>query len=217
MASSSAILRRCIFRSEAAGMIRSKGFLAAYRTIASTSGVSSVESPPWLMMQPSGDGSIFRFYSLANNEIHNFFPILYNRRCESVREGEGNFRSEEFEFVGSSNGWLGLYNPESHAVLLSDPIRDRLVELPATNNVVHRLIVGEKGRLAVVTEGHGGHLSLCSPSRSNAWTPLASESACDSLTYSSKHRRLFCITRGAGNNTNLEVWDMGEGEGGSKT
>ncbi|KAL6585050.1 hypothetical protein OROMI_004341 [Orobanche minor] len=216
----SAILHRGIFGSGATGVFRSNRILicnsfslAANRMISSESGVefpAPAPAPvPWLMFKPTFNGhgpgdSLFRFYNLAENRIYNFFTFNYEEKLT------GRYY---WRFLGTSNGWLGVYDAENHDLWLVDPMMDLLTRLPPVVSVVHRLLVLDKGRLAIVAQGSLCNLAFCSLDASS-WTSFASERrAYDSFTYSSRDSRLVCIARECEcdvgyNKTNLEIWNL---------
>ncbi|GFP80744.1 hypothetical protein PHJA_000217700 [Phtheirospermum japonicum] len=147
---------------------------------------SRIMSPPWLLLPPAfkgGGDMVYRFYNLAED------------RVETVRKTkpESELPSDESEFVGSSHGWLALFNPRNNDIFLSNPITRRHIKLPSIETLpdpdinltrdgcgsVSKVILSccpdadeaDECR-AMMTFGPGDRLAFCHPLRSTEWTPI---------------------------------------------
>ncbi|KAH6766611.1 hypothetical protein C2S52_017594 [Perilla frutescens var. hirtella] len=223
---SSALFRRW---SGAAGIFRSLKVSADgnfnYRMIST---MNSFESP-LLMLNPKSDGEgrfVYKFQCLAKNYVYSFFSNNYSnspsgRRQWNSDELENEYGISDFRFVGSSHGWVALYNERIHDLFLSDPISDRHIKLPPPLHTVKRLILSssaddEKGCLAFMTLGSGDRVAFCSPLLSDEWSLFGGDDkregeVYDNLVYSRRHNRVFCITSApTTTTTKLEVWDVGD-------
>ncbi|KAH6811370.1 hypothetical protein C2S51_025132 [Perilla frutescens var. frutescens] len=206
---SSVLFRRW---SGAAGIFRSLKVSADgnfnYRMIST---MNSFESP-LLMLNPKSDGEgrfVYKFQCLAKNYVYSFFSNNYSnnpsgRRQWNSDELENEYGISDFRFVGSSHGWVALYNERIHDLFLSDPISDRHIKLPPPLHTVKRLILSssaddEKGCLAFMTLGSGDRVAFCSPLLSDEWSLFGGDDkregeVYDNLVYSRRHNRVFCIT-----------------------
>ncbi|CAA0833639.1 Unknown protein [Striga hermonthica] len=83
-----------------------------------------VKSPPWMMLPPSFEGGRmvnYNFYSLGHDKVLSFDGGRTSSRYE---------KSETSIIVGSSHGWLALFNPTNSELFLSNPLTGRHVSLP---------------------------------------------------------------------------------------
>ncbi|KAL6568076.1 hypothetical protein OROHE_003760 [Orobanche hederae] len=219
----SAINRRSIGRSGSVGIYASdvcSGYLnrSAKNRSMSTVGVSSSgfpPAPPLLMLPPSLDGRgniSYTFQHLAKSDA----IILNNKLCGGGLRSHSDLIND-VKFVGSSHGWLALQNRRNNHVFLSNPMTERRVNLPPLSHPVERVVLSSAsieeegdmsggGRCLAFKSGLDGRLGFCSPGRTNEWTVFGSNYMYDSLVYSSRHNRLFCVSIEP---TILECWDVG--------
>ncbi|KAL6583065.1 hypothetical protein OROMI_005143 [Orobanche minor] len=200
--SSFALIRRWI-----SGVFRSRAALAANRKI-----ISSGESP-WLMIQPNLTlyVPVFKFWCCATDEIYSFFGNHHRSEGEESLEFVDTTSTWTMNLVGSSHGWLALYDKVNHHLYLLDPITHRDIGFPLPppmlGNQVHSAILSSNesdGKMFVIF-GSGYSLACCSLRR-REWTLFGDEvAAYESVVYSSKHRLLFGIT----STLKLEAWDVG--------
>lgn len=104
----------------------------------SVSDESAVPSP-WLMLPPAfgGNDMIYKFYSLAENEVVSFNKTKDGDRKEIIykyfRKTYGGPKSElepetedmpdhDADVVGSSRGWLAFFNRSDMNMFLTDPV-----------------------------------------------------------------------------------------------
>ncbi|KAL6518072.1 hypothetical protein OROMI_033773 [Orobanche minor] len=83
--------------------------------------------PPCLMLPPhfieGGRDMVYNFYSPAKNEV----VSLNNRGGE---EETRLMQHDKTKVVGSSHGWLALYNSRNRGIFLSNPVSGRRIDLP---------------------------------------------------------------------------------------
>ncbi|GER37013.1 hypothetical protein STAS_13402 [Striga asiatica] len=143
---------------------------------------STPRMPPLLVLPPvfNGGNLIYRFYNPAGERI------------ESV-SGPVGYRSEllESELVGSSHGWLALFNPRNNCIVLSNPFTHRYIKLPPVHTLpdpeinltdgrghVSKVVLSccpdedEEGCRAVMSYGPGDRLAFCRPRRCTEWSPM---------------------------------------------
>ncbi|KAL6494718.1 hypothetical protein OROGR_031518 [Orobanche gracilis] len=151
--------------------------------------VSSAHSspPPWLMLPPAfeggGNSMVYKFYSPTENKVFSL-----NKRSTAVKE-EGLTADDDAEIVGSSHGWLALFNSRNCDLFLSNPLTGRHIKLPPIHSLpihhdclsggyacVSKVIIscspeeGDECR-AMMIYGRD-RLAFCCPSRSREWTPI---------------------------------------------
>ncbi|KAL6539176.1 hypothetical protein OROGR_011825 [Orobanche gracilis] len=217
-----------MFRSGGVGPNYSTSFLnfanPCFKRTAMSVRVSSQSAAPWLMLPPAVDrgGSIvYQFHSLAKKENE---PIQYTSNIDA---GDHEL---DVEFVGSSHGWLALYNRNNSDLFLSNPISDRHIKLPSLRSLgtdrprhvklglpslrslgaADRLILtsdaeDEEGCLALMTSGPSRRLAFCSLRRSNEWTLFGGDHNL-TFVYSSRYERLFCIREEEYNKYPMSFW-----------
>ncbi|XP_057789196.1 uncharacterized protein LOC131006072 [Salvia miltiorrhiza] len=218
---SSAVLRRWISSS---GISRSRSISyfsnsAANRMMSTAATSGGVSSPPapWLMLPPAVDESgdlAYRFQSLATKE-----ELIHKNKISSdeLQLDELQLPAEidlikDVDFVGSSHGWLALYNRRSTDLFLSNPIADRHVKLPPLPGADRVILSASDAPLAFATFGSRRELAFCRPHRRGGeWTHFGGDYTYDNLVYSTKHKRLFCVCHEQeyyGINIILEGWDV---------
>ncbi|GFP80737.1 hypothetical protein PHJA_000217000 [Phtheirospermum japonicum] len=146
---------------------------------------------PWLVLPPAFEGGggdmVYRFYNLAEDRVES----VRKRKPES--ESESELPDDECEFVGSSHGWLALFNPRNNDLFLSNPITRRHIKLPSIQTLpdpktnLTRDGLGSVSKVilsccpdaddavecrAMMTFGPGDRLAFCHPRRSTEWTPI---------------------------------------------
>lgn len=179
------------------------------------SGVSRSSSAPWALLPCCHTCSMCRgcgfvLYSPTNNQLYNTY-VMGSENPQRI--------------VGSSQGWVSCYDRWSHELFLLDPLANRVIELPPLVNYtvrvrLHAVVAGEDGRLAVATfvDDSGSNLVFYSLCRiSCGWIRLVNRGwgekkrVYDGVAYSSRHKRLFCITSEAEDDNSkleLECWDL---------
>ncbi|KAL6496852.1 hypothetical protein OROGR_028781 [Orobanche gracilis] len=117
-----------------------------------------MEPSPPLLLLPSANGEFPRFYSLAKKKV-----ITLDRKRE---DDDG-----DAQFVGSSHGWIALFESCSERIILWNPFpatgEKTQLKLPRVTTVVD-LPYSSKMMIA----GPGQTLLFISPATSLAWTPL---------------------------------------------
>ncbi|CAA0827530.1 Unknown protein [Striga hermonthica] len=149
---------------------------------------SSPTSYPWLMLPPvlesdSTTTAAYKFYSLAEKRV-------VTLTCEGAAR-EVTVSGDVMHFRGSSHGWVALWNPRTHDMLLYNPISRRHINLPPFHqlpNYDHRQVYDpfrvEKIILssspddqtcrAVIIYKLEGMMAFCCPARPNdKWAPMA--------------------------------------------
>ncbi|KAL3655467.1 hypothetical protein CASFOL_001253 [Castilleja foliolosa] len=169
--------RNCADRKFGARMMMSTG-------VNSTPSSSRVISPPWLMLPPvieEGGHMVYKFYNLSEDKEESF-----RRNSEESMA--------EAKFVGSSHGWLALFNQRNHNHLfLYNPITHRHIKLPPIETLpdprinltpnggrgsVYKLILSSSPDedddecIAMMIFGPERRLAFCHPCRSTEWTPI---------------------------------------------
>ncbi|KAL3642974.1 hypothetical protein CASFOL_013789 [Castilleja foliolosa] len=179
---------------------------------------------PWLMLPPASNGGdmVYRFYNLAENRVESL-PKRNNGKYEP------ELPDDECKFVGSSHGWLALFNPLSNDLFISNPITRRHIKLPSIQTLpcpeinfrgfVTKLILTcspdeEDECRAFMIFGPEDMLAFCQPGRSTKWTPIGNLYWCSpdrelpwrykDIVYSSRQELLFCFT----DHRVLECWDL---------
>lgn len=141
-------------------------------------------SSPWLMLPPSflagGGNMVYNFYSPINGKV-----VSFNNK--GGREETELMSDHLTTWMGSSHGWLALFNSGSRRVFLSNPISGRRIELPplagepitaeADMRCPQKVIISsspeEKDCRAVAVLGSANRVAFCNPSRGDEeWTPL---------------------------------------------
>ncbi|KAL3655541.1 hypothetical protein CASFOL_001327 [Castilleja foliolosa] len=138
---------------------------------------------PWLMLPPlieDGGDMIYKFYNLSEDKEESF-----------RRNSEEEMAEDDAQLVGSSHGWLALFNQRNNNHLfLYNPITGRHIKLPPIETLheprynftrdghgsVSKLILSsspdEDECIAMMTFGQGDRLAFCHPCRSTEWTPI---------------------------------------------
>ncbi|KAL3655353.1 hypothetical protein CASFOL_001139 [Castilleja foliolosa] len=92
-------------------------------TAVNSSPSSGIMSPPWLMLPPvfeEGGDMIYKFYNLSEDKEESF----RKKRSEQMAD------AATAKFVGSSHGWLALFNQRNNHLFLYNPITNRQIKLP---------------------------------------------------------------------------------------
>ncbi|KAL3655200.1 hypothetical protein CASFOL_000986 [Castilleja foliolosa] len=194
-----------------------------------TTGVDSrIMSPPWLMLPPvfeEGGDMVYKFYNLSEDKEESF------RKKRSNKSEEEETADDDAEFVGSSHGWLALFNQRNNHLFLYNPITNRHIKLPPIKTLpdpeinlspdgrgsVSKLILSSSPDddecIAMMIFGPNRRLAFCHPCRSTEWTPIGVLYDFDTMVprpyldiaYSSTQKLLFCNTT---NPLYLECWDL---------
>ncbi|KAL3639775.1 hypothetical protein CASFOL_014743 [Castilleja foliolosa] len=146
---------------------------------------SSRKISPWLMLPPvieDGGEMVYKFYNLSEEKEESF---LRNSGKEMADDAAA-------KFVGSSHGWLALFNERNNNHLfLYNPITRRYIKLPPIETlpdpminlthdgrgIISKLILSSSPDdddecIAMMTFGPGDRLAICQPCRSTEWTPI---------------------------------------------
>ncbi|KAL3619421.1 hypothetical protein CASFOL_036991 [Castilleja foliolosa] len=172
-------------------------------------------SSPCLMLPPTfDDGSddmCYNMYNLAQNKVLRF----NNKKL---------MPEEDTKIVGSSHGWLSLFNERNCDLTLINPVTCSHVKLPPSNSdtarytkVIHSCDAEQEECQAMMIDG-GRKLAFCYPGRSpTEWTPLGAlmrrpprndiPRSYEDLVYSRRHNLFFCVTA-TYNGDDFEAWDL---------
>ncbi|KAL3639796.1 hypothetical protein CASFOL_014764 [Castilleja foliolosa] len=162
------------------------GKLSAQMTMSTCVGSSprSRKTSPWLMLPPvieDGGDTVYKFYNLSEDKEKSF-----------RRKSEEELADDDAKFVGSSHGWLALFNQRNNNNLfLYNPITRRHIKLPPIGNLpdpkinltpdgrrgsVYKLILSSSPDddecIAMMIFGPERRLAFCHPCRSTEWTPI---------------------------------------------
>ncbi|KAL3655463.1 hypothetical protein CASFOL_001249 [Castilleja foliolosa] len=198
------------------------------RMMMMSTGVNSSPSPPWLMLPPvieEGGDIVYKFYNLSEDKEESF-PKKRSKLEEEIADAK---------FVGSSHGWLALFNQRNNHLFLYNPITNRHIKLPPIEtlpdpmiNLTHdgrgsvsKLILSSSPDddvecIAMMIFGPERRLAFCHPCRSTEWTPIGElyyfiknegmfPRSCLDIVYSSRQKLFFCQT-----NRPLECWDLAD-------
>ncbi|KAL3655008.1 hypothetical protein CASFOL_000794 [Castilleja foliolosa] len=175
-------------------------------------GVNS-SSSPWLLLPPvfqeDGGDMVYKFYNLSEDKEESF-----------PRNSEEKLVDDDAKVVGSSHGYLALFNQRNNNHLfLYNPIN----LTPDGRGSVSKLILSSSPDddddecIALMIFGPERRLAFCNPCRSTEWTPIGElycyvknkgifrRSYVD-IVYSSTQKLFFCQT----NNGPLECWDLAD-------
>ncbi|KAL3639761.1 hypothetical protein CASFOL_014729 [Castilleja foliolosa] len=140
---------------------------------------------PWLMLPPlieDGGDTVYKFYNLSEDKE------------ESFRKKRNNSEEEmDAELVGSSHGWLALFNRRNNNhIFLYNPITRRHIKLPPIETLpdpkinltpngrgsISKLILSsspdddDEECIAMMIFSRERRLAFCHPCRSTEWTPV---------------------------------------------
>ncbi|GER56585.1 hypothetical protein STAS_34327 [Striga asiatica] len=142
----------------------------------------STPRTPLLVLPPVSNGGnlIYRFYNPAAERIESV--------SAPVKHGSDLLESE---IVGSSHGWLALFNLRNNSIVLSNPFTHRQINLPPVHTLpdpeinltdgrgrVSKVVLSccpdedEEGCRAVMSYGPGERLAFCRPRRCTEWSPM---------------------------------------------
>ncbi|KAL3616869.1 hypothetical protein CASFOL_039263 [Castilleja foliolosa] len=147
-----------------------------------STGVNSSSISPWLMLPPvieqGGGDMVYKFYNLSEEKEESF----RSKKSEDMGDAK---------FVGSSHGWLALFNKRNNHLFLYNPITCRHIKLPPIETLPDPMInLAPDGRgtvsklilssspdddecIAMMAFGPGDRLAFCHPCRrSTEWTPI---------------------------------------------
>ncbi|KAL3655331.1 hypothetical protein CASFOL_001117 [Castilleja foliolosa] len=195
---------------------------------------SRVMSPPWLMLPPvfsEGGDMIYKFYNLSEDKEESF-PKNRSNSEEEIADDDANF-------VGSSHGWLALFNKRNNHLFLYNPITSRHIKLPPIETLpdpsinlapdgrgsVHKLILSSSPDdddecIAMMIFGPECRLAFCHPCHSIKWTPIGELYDHDYVTYDGGMSPrcyqdiVYSSTRklffARPSDGNLECWDLSD-------
>ncbi|KAI3450879.1 hypothetical protein Pfo_007544 [Paulownia fortunei] len=169
---------------------------------------------PWLMLPRAFEGGnmVYKFYSLAENKV-----LSVNKRGDGGGEEESELPNDDAKLVGSSHGWLALFNERSCDLFLSNPLTRRHIKLPPVLTLpipkihlrrgcvsVSKAIIScspdEEDCRAMMTYGPQNRLAFCCPGRSTEWSALfhgrmrIAERSYEDFVYSSRQKLFFCVS-----------------------
>ncbi|KAL3655577.1 hypothetical protein CASFOL_001363 [Castilleja foliolosa] len=139
---------------------------------------------PWLMLPPEGGDMVYKFYNFSEDKEESF-----------PRNSQEEMADDDAKFVGSSHGWLALFNQcNNNHIFLYNPITGRHIKLPPIETLpdpwtnltpdgrgsVWKLILssspddeaGDDECIAMMIFGLERRLAFCHPCRSTEWTPI---------------------------------------------
>ncbi|KAL3647784.1 hypothetical protein CASFOL_008752 [Castilleja foliolosa] len=182
-------------------------------TVAAAHGLNNPS--PCLMLPPTftsgSDDMVYNMYNIAQNKV-----LKFNNR-KLIPE-------EDTRIVGSSHGWLALYNERNYDLILTNPVTRRHVKLPPNENEVScrvKVILScdaEQEDCQAMMIDDGQRLAFCRPGRSpTEWTLLGAPNcrppyhrlarSYEDVVYSRRHNLFFCVTEET-NGDDFEAWDV---------
>ncbi|CAA0825460.1 Unknown protein [Striga hermonthica] len=197
----------------------SRGCNLSFRRGMSTAALTSPEkinqSSPLLMLQPVYEAGAactaattmtYKFYSLAENRVVTMkVPQMH---------GDLNFRGS------SGGGWVSLVQPETHDLLLYNPISRRRIKLPPSYGssvdlnrapILHKSFLScspdTENCVAVSLTYCGDSMAVCCPLSSDSWKWFGTNSKDNyylDCVYCTTQHTLFALT----DNFQLEAWDL---------
>ncbi|KAL7101356.1 hypothetical protein ACP275_08G049500 [Erythranthe tilingii] len=203
--------------------------------VSSSAAATAVSEAPWLMLPPSlkkestGKRSAYNFYSLAEDKV-----VSIHKSGGGAAEEKEEMPDDDAKVVGSSHGWLSLFNHSSNGDLfLSNPLTRRHIKLPSVDpkksnlvypgmyndsqwvtSVVISCSPDEQDCRAVMTFTPENRMAFCCPGRSSEWTPIGDLSLefdehffardYEDIVYSPKQNLFFCATTYG----DFEAWDL---------
>ncbi|CAA0812844.1 Unknown protein [Striga hermonthica] len=190
---------------------------------------SSSLTYPWLMLPPvlesDSTTAAYKFYSLGEKRV-------VTLTCEGAARELTASCGDVMFFTGSSHGWVGLWNPNTHDMFLYNPISRRHIKLPPFNDLpnynLHSDVVSSSVAKIILSSSPDdeacramiiyklfGMMAFCCPARpNNTWIPMGEPlgpddgmNPCGSYidcVYSPGHGLFFAFTQ----YFNLECWDL---------
>ncbi|KAL3647780.1 hypothetical protein CASFOL_008748 [Castilleja foliolosa] len=171
---------------------------------------------PCLMLPPTfddcSDDMVYNMYNLAQNKV-----LKFNNK-KLIPE-------DDTRIVGSSHGWLALFDERNCDLILTNPVTRRHVKLPPSKSDISsgvKVIIScdaEHEDCQAMMIDVDRRLSFCCPSRSpTEWTPLGAltrtlslsdvrKRSYEDIVYSSRHNLFFCVTE-TYNGDDFEAWDV---------
>ncbi|KAL3655020.1 hypothetical protein CASFOL_000806 [Castilleja foliolosa] len=139
---------------------------------------------PWLMLPPvieEGGDMVYKFYNLSEDKEESF-----------RRNSREEMADDDAKLVGSSHGWLALFNQRNNNHLfLYNPITGRHIKLPPIETLpdprinltpdgrgrVYKLVLSsspddDDDCIAMMIFSRERRLAFCHPCRSTEWTPI---------------------------------------------
>ncbi|KAL3637034.1 hypothetical protein CASFOL_019333 [Castilleja foliolosa] len=200
----------------------------------STISTSTRIDSPWLMLPPSfkddDDEMVYNFYSLSENKV-----LSFNKR-DPKDENPTLSPADDSKIVGSSHGWLALFDPSTYDLYLSNPLTRKHIKLPPIHNLpipqnnlkggyrcVSKLIISgsphEDECRAIMSFDSTNKLAFCSLGRlKTEWTPIGDTvhkhrsfsvpRVYEEFVYSSRQKLFFCLT--GSTSDDLEGWDFND-------
>ncbi|KAL3640606.1 hypothetical protein CASFOL_015574 [Castilleja foliolosa] len=179
--------------------------------------VSCLKNPsPCLLLPPTFDGGssddmVYNMYNLAQNKV-----LKFNNK-KLIPE-------DDTRIVGSSHGWLSLFDERNHDLILTNPVTGSHVKLPPSNSNIScysKVILSsdaEQEDCQAMMINSRSRLAFCCPGRSpTEWTPLGAlmcppplshiPRCYADLVYSRRHNLFFCVTN-AYEGDDFEAWDV---------
>ncbi|XP_057775578.1 uncharacterized protein LOC130994553 [Salvia miltiorrhiza] len=147
------------------------------------------------MLPPARSGKMaaYKLYSPVKGQVVSFFNINDNDKTVEVMQDPAT------KLVGSSHGWLALYNPRRRAFFLSNPLSGRRIDLPQPPDFlepIHKVIVSsspdeDDDCRALMMFSMQTCFYVCRPGR-NAWT-LLGKFGYEDFVYSAARKRFLCL------------------------
>ncbi|KAL3640603.1 hypothetical protein CASFOL_015571 [Castilleja foliolosa] len=175
--------------------------------------VSCLKNPsPCLLLPPTFDGGssddmVYNMYNLAQNKV-----LKFNNK-KLIPE-------DDTRIVGSSHGWLSLFDERNHDLILTNPVTGSHVKLPPSKVYISKVILScdaeQEECKAMMIDSHC-RLAFCCPGHSpTEWTPLGAlmcppPRSCgrfyEDFVYSRRHNLFFCATQTTYGD-DFEAWDV---------
>ncbi|KAL3618418.1 hypothetical protein CASFOL_038739 [Castilleja foliolosa] len=190
--------------------------------------MSTSPAPPWLLLPPvieEGGDMVYKFYNLSDEKEESFVK----------KRSKSEMADDDAKFVGSSQGWLALFNQRNNHLFLYNPITCRHIKLPPIETLrinlapdgrgsVSKLILSSSPDdnndecIAMMISGPERVLAFCHPCRSSTtkWTRIGelydeedmSTRSYHDIVYSSTRKLFFSLP----SDGNLECWDLADSQ-----
>ncbi|KAL1565601.1 hypothetical protein AAHA92_07795 [Salvia divinorum] len=158
---------------------------------------------PWLELPPpkfSAEAYDHKLYSLGEKKV-----VSIKKEAPPPPWAQG-----QVMHLGCTRGWMASFNKDKRQTFLSNPITGRHIRLPAlpvSTSPYHIILTSSPHAhdcRAIITYYLSGRIALCFPGHSTTnWLPVCNQLHYLDITYSTRQKRLFCLT-----SDSVECWDL---------